>query len=288
MYGFKSSWIYYTVITTVCWGIWGALIEIPEKNGFPATLGYLAWVVTMVPCALIALKIAKWRLDSDIKSVVQGCFIGFSGAGGQLVLFHALKEGPAYIIFPVVSLYPILTVLLSVLILHEKAKNRQYIGIALALIAIFLLSLSNQAQHENKGMLWLLLSIIVFILWGSQGFMMKFSNERMQAESIFFFMTLTGILLSPIAYLMTDFTEAVNYSLTGGRAAIAIHLLNSIGALTLVYALRYGKAIIVVPLTGLSPAITIIISLMLYGVFPNVTLTVGLILSLVSIYLLSE
>src|SRR5256885_12305187 len=29
-------WLFYAIITTVFWGIWGAFIEIPEKAGFPA------------------------------------------------------------------------------------------------------------------------------------------------------------------------------------------------------------------------------------------------------------
>jgi hypothetical protein len=33
-------WLFYALITTLFWGVWGAFIEIPEKSGFPATLGY--------------------------------------------------------------------------------------------------------------------------------------------------------------------------------------------------------------------------------------------------------
>jgi uncharacterized membrane protein len=66
-----------------------------------------------------------------------------------------------------------------------------------------------------------------------------------------------------------------------------IQILNAIGALTLVYALRYGKAIIVVPMTGLAPLITIVISLIIYSVVPGLVLTIGLILALVAIFILS-
>ena len=53
----KNNWLGYALFTTIMWGIWGALTEIPEKAGFPATLGYSVWALTMVPCALVALKI---------------------------------------------------------------------------------------------------------------------------------------------------------------------------------------------------------------------------------------
>jgi drug/metabolite transporter (DMT)-like permease len=87
---------------------------------------------------------------------------------------------------------------------------------------------------------------------------------------------------------MTDFSQDINWSFKGPCLAALIQVLNSIGALTLVYALRYGKAIVVVPMVGLSPLITIIISLILYSVIPGAILSTGLILAAVAMFLLSE
>lgn len=284
----KNSWLLYAVITTIFWGIWGAVIEIPERNNFPATMGYIAWAITTIPCALIALKLNNWSLNKDKKSILLGSLVGLTGAGGQLILFQALREGPAYIIFPIISLYPILTILLSIIILKETANKRQYFGIFIALSAIFLLSTSDSEDFISKSYLWLILAAIVFIMWGIQAYAMKFSNNHMTAESIFFYMMISAIVLAPVAYLMTDFSVPINYGMNGGILALGIHILNSIGALTLVYALRYGKAIIVVPLTGLSPVITIILSLVIYMVWPSGFLIAGMALATVAMYLLSE
>jgi uncharacterized membrane protein len=87
---------------------------------------------------------------------------------------------------------------------------------------------------------------------------------------------------------MTDFSQPINWGFKGPYLAFIIQILNAIGALTLVYALRYGKAIIVVPLSGLSPVITIIISLIIYAVMPGTVLLIGLIMAAVAIVLLSE
>ena len=125
-------------------------------------------------------------------------------------------------------------------------------------------------------------------MWGVQAFVMKFSNETMRAESIFFYMMITGVMLIPIAIAMTDFSQDINWGFDGPYLAAGIHLLNSIGALMLVYAVRYGKSIIVVPMTGLSPLITVAISLIIYAVVPGVFLSVGVVLALIAIVLLSE
>ncbi len=284
----KKTWLLYAIITTVFWGAWGALIEIPEKAGFPATLGYSVWALTMIPCSLVALYIIQWKLEYDLRSIFLGSAIGLLGAGGQLILFQALREGPAYIVFPLISLFPILTIFLSLFFLKETATRKHWIGIIISLAAILLLSYQPASGNGSSGFGWLLLSISVFILWGLQAYVMKFSNNVMKAESIFFYMMATAVLLIPVAVMMTDFSKPVNWGFKGPYLASLIHVLNAIGALTLVYALRYGKAIIVTPMTGLSPLITVVLSLILYGVIPGAVLSVGMVFAMIGIYLLSD
>lgn len=284
----KKIWLLYASVTTVLWGLWGAFIEIPEKAGFPATMGYAVWALTMVPCALIALAIIKWKLEYDAKSVLLGSAVGFLGAGGQLILFEALRDGPAYVVFPVISLFPVVTIILSTIFLKETTNRRHKVGIALSLLAIVFLSYQQPNDKHVNGYWWLVLSIIVFLMWGIQAYVMKFANNTMKAESIFFYMTVTALLLIPVVVAMTDFSKNINWGFKGPWLAAIIQIANAIGALMLVYALRYGKAIIVVPMTALAPVITIIISLIIYSVVPHWIVLGGMLLAVIAIYLLAE
>lgn len=281
-------WLIYAVVTTVFWGIWGALIEIPEKAGFPATLGYCVWAFTMILPAIVALKIIHWKLEYDKKSILLGCLIGFTGAGGQLVLFQALRTGPAYLVFPFISLSPVITIILAYIFLKERASGRGWIGIVLALVAIIFLSYQPAEDANSSGYLWIILSLIVFFAWGIQAYIMRFANQSMKAESIFFYMMLTGLILIPFALLMTDFSQEINWGFRGPYLAAIIQILNSIGALTIVYAFRFGKAIIVSPMTNaIAPVITIILSLIIYQVIPHPIIIAGMILALISIFLMA-
>jgi drug/metabolite transporter (DMT)-like permease len=280
-------WLLYSLVTTAFWGVWGALIELPEKSGFPATLSYAVWALTMVPPALVALKIIGWRLERDRRSIVLGLLIGLLGAGGQIVLFQALRVGPAYLIFPIISLSPVVTILMSWLLLKERTSRRGWMGISAALVAIPLLSYSGNRQ-EAAGALWFVLALLVFFAWGVQAWALKFANETMKAESIFFYMMVSGILVVPAALLMTDFGQAINWGPRGPYLAALIQSLNSVGALCLVYAFRYGKAIIVSPLTNaVAPVITIIISLAIYSVVPHPLVMTGMALAILSTLLLA-
>ncbi len=284
----KSNWLLYAFITTVFWGIWGALIDFPENAGFPVTLIYVVWAVTMIIPALIAMKRIGWQLDKSGRSIFYGLLIGLTGAGGQLILFTgAIANGPAYLIFPIISLSPVITILLAVLFLKEKASLKGWIGICLAVIAIPFLSYQSKTSNVSQY-LWLIYALLVFFAWGLQAYLMRFANERMSAESIFFYMMISGLLLVPVALYMTDFSTPINWGLKGPYAAFIIQILNAIGALMLVYAFRYGKAIIVSPLTNAAaPVITIIISLILYQVFPNTIILIGMILAVISMVILA-
>ena len=280
-------WLVYSLVTTAFWGVWGAVSELTEKAGFPSMLIYVVWALTMIPPALVALKVIGWKPEHDRRSVVLGLLIGLLGAGGQVVLFQALRVGPAYLIFPIISLSPVVTILMSWLLLKERASRRGWVGIFAALAAIPLLSYSGNRQ-EAAGALWLVLALLVFFAWGVQAWALKFANETMKAESIFFYMTVSGLLVVPAALLMTDFGQAVNWGPRGPYLAAVIQSLNSVGALCLVYAFRYGKAIIVSPLTNaVAPVITIIISLAIYSVVPHPLVMTGMALAVLSTLLLA-
>jgi len=285
----KRPWLLYALTTTLFWGIWGALIELPGRAGFPPTLVYIVWALTMVPCSLVGLAIIKWKLDIDPKSVFYGMVIGLLGAGGQIVLFQALQNGPAYLVFPIISLSPVITVILSVVFLRESTSKKHWIGIILALFAIVLMSFQKPDSNAITGYLWFIFAILVFVAWGTQALFMKIANNHMKAESIFFYMMITGLMLIPAAYLMTDMSQDINWGFKGPYLAALVSVLNSIGALMLVYAIRYGKVIIVAPLTNaVAPIITVILSLLIYAVFPNPVIIVGIVLALIAVYLLAD
>src|SRR3954463_13997090 len=116
-----QHWLTYALVTTLFWGVWGAFIELPEKRGFPATLGYVVWALTMIPCAVVGLAIVGWKLETDPRSIALGAdpaplrpgpAAGLLGAGGQLALFETLRRGPAYLVFPIVGLSPAISVVM--------------------------------------------------------------------------------------------------------------------------------------------------------------------------------
>jgi drug/metabolite transporter (DMT)-like permease len=266
----RRAGLVFALVTTAFWGVWGAFASRPAENGFPETLVYVVWALTMVPPATYALARAGWRLDHDGRSILLGAIIGLTGAGGQMILFHAVHTGPTYLIFPLIALSPVVTIALSVGWLGERVTWVGGLGIALALAALPLFDYAPGAALGGHGVAWFFYSLVILVAWGVQAFFMKLANQTMSAESIFFYMALMGLALVPIALAMTEFSRPINYGLDGPWLAAITQILNSVGALTLVYAFRYGRAIVVSPLTNAgAPLITAIIALALLGIVPQ-------------------
>jgi drug/metabolite transporter (DMT)-like permease len=61
-----------------------------------------------------------------------------------------------------------------------------------------------------------------------------------------------------------------------------------VGYLFFAYSIRYGKAIIVVPMMSLAPVVTVILSLIIYSVIPHPVIVAGMFIAFISIYLLAE
>ena len=284
----SKPWLVYALTTTLFWGVWGAFAGLPAENGFPDTLIYCVWALTMIPPALYVMNRAGWKLQKDKKSIFFGCLIGLLGAGGQMVLFKAVTVGPTYLIFPIISLSPIITVALSFLFLKERTGKLGTLGIILAIISLPLFEYSKGSVESEFGILWFILAILVLAAWGIQAYFMKLANETMTAESIFFYMMLTGVTIIPVALLMTDFSAEINWGPNGPWLAAGIQILNAIGALCLVFAFRYGKAMVVSPLTNAgAPLITAIIAMFILGFVPNPIKIAGIVLAIISAFLLA-
>ncbi|MDX3263115.1 DMT family transporter [Streptomyces sp. MI02-2A] len=275
----KRTWILYAGLLVLFWGVWGAFSSQPtERYGYPDEMIYVIWAFTMLVPAAVALR--RERFDRRPIAAVYGLAAGLTGAGGQLLLFQALSDGPAYLIFPVVSLSPVITVLMAVALLRERIGKLAVIGVIAALIAIVLISIPAGAGGSVSTGSWMLLAVLICVAWGAQAFFMrKAALAGVNDATTFGWMTISGLLLVPVAVLMMGGLPDAPWqapALTAGT-----QILNAVGALFLVMALSRGKASVVAPITNaLAPVLTIVLSLVVYQTLPTIWATIGIVLAL--------
>lgn len=276
----STSWIPYAGLLVLFWGVWGAFSGEPtSRYGYPDEMIYILWSFTMLIPAYFAKR--GHVLDRRPVATMYGLLVGLTGAGGQLVLFKALTIGPAYLIFPIISISPVITVLMAVLILRERIRTLATIGVVAALTAIVLFSVSDDSGGNGRGP-WLLLALTVMAAWGVQAFFMKkAATVGVNDATTFTWMTVSGLLLVPVAFLMMGgFPSGAPWQ--APALTLATQLLNAVGALFLVMALSRGKATIVAPVTNaLAPVLTIVLSLIVFQTLPTVFASIGIVLAIV-------
>jgi drug/metabolite transporter (DMT)-like permease len=276
----NRSWIFYAALLILFWGIWGAFSALPAtRYGYPDQMIYSIWALTMIIPAVFALR--GQRFDRRPQATIYGLLIGLTGAGGQLLLFQALTMGPAYLIFPIVSISPAITVIMAMVLLRERISTLAFVGLIAALAAIVLFSITSASSEGSSGP-WLPLAILICVAWGVQAyFMRKTATIGVNDATTFGWMAISGILLIPVALLSLGGLP-LDFPWQAPALTAATQLLNAVGALFLVMALSRGKATIVAPTTiALARALTIVVSLIAYQTLPSPYGAVGIVLALV-------
>jgi len=132
-------WYFYSVLTVVTWGLWGLFSKLASNYSKPkqALLFQTAGVLAF---AVVVLFIEKFRFEWSVPGFRWAALGGFFAFIGFLTFFAALDQGKASTVVTLSALYPLVTILLSILFLHERLTPRQSIGIVFALIASVLLA----------------------------------------------------------------------------------------------------------------------------------------------------
>ncbi len=139
MSGSDYSWVFFAVLALLLWGVWGFTARLAaESIGWRemTVLASIGSVSSMIVFALLTRPNLSYPLDAFMLAFIVGV-LGFMGAP---IFYAALERHPSAIVIVVTSLYPVVTIILSTLILKEALTTRQVIGIALAIAALVLIS----------------------------------------------------------------------------------------------------------------------------------------------------
>jgi transporter family protein len=123
----------------VLWGVWGVLGKMASKV-LPFQMVYVVGVLGHLCTVLAVLAATGFQLVWQPVGWAAALGAGLCTSVGLLCFYGALKGGPAAVVVPLTSLYPVVTVLLSRLFLQETLTLRHLTGIALALAAGWLLA----------------------------------------------------------------------------------------------------------------------------------------------------
>lgn len=122
----------------VCFGLfYVCLSRVDEAAGlWPVAVSRLGSALLLVPLALVAT--GGLAIGRELLPPIAA--IGVLEVGAAVTLLLALQEGPVSVASVLASLYPVTTTFLAALLLSERLRGLQLAGVALALVAVGLIS----------------------------------------------------------------------------------------------------------------------------------------------------
>jgi transporter family protein len=132
-------WQFHATIALLVWGLWAFLPKLALRAFEPRSV--LVWEsLGSVMVGLIVLVSLRFRVQTTPPGVFAAAVTGLCGLGGAYFFLLALERSKASIVVPLTSLYPLITLGLSVVLLKERPSPANLLGIAFALVAVILLS----------------------------------------------------------------------------------------------------------------------------------------------------
>jgi bacterial/archaeal transporter family protein len=150
MHSLPHAWLLFTIMALVFWGITGVTQKL-STNQISSELSFLWFAYAMIAISAVLAFTAPmhWRVRPLIFALA--VIGGLLNGSGALTSFKALESGgKASVVISLISLYPLLSVGLAMIFLHEHLNGLQAFGIAIAVVAAVLLSLEPSAPLNES------------------------------------------------------------------------------------------------------------------------------------------
>ena len=141
-------WLVFAILALVFWGITGVTQKL-STNSISSERSFLwfCWAMVALSVAILVLTRPQWGLGALVvwSAIAGGALNGL----GAWTSFRALESGgKASIVISLISLYPLLTVGLAIVLLGERLTWMQMAGAVVAIAAAILLSLEAPPKAE--------------------------------------------------------------------------------------------------------------------------------------------
>ncbi len=250
------EWLAWVLGATAIWGF-GTLAAKPGTDRLGSkTIGIGTILVEGATFGLVGLVLPRQPLPPNPLVPAAAVAAGALGAIGYVFFFEGMRFGTVGLVGTISAACPMLTVVLSVLLLTESLGGLQVLGIALVMLCILVLAYDPKKASVSRRTA-VLLSLAGFFVWGIWGFLVKASVNELGGGSLDLLLA-SGYLGATLGYALlrrrpngasrgaSRQTWAIGFFVffAGGLSAIA---------LTIAYAL--GPAALVAPISGTYPII---------------------------------
>ena len=283
-----SSWFGYSLIAFFLMGIQGFLYKVAAERRCDTARTTFVFMSTVA-----ILSFALWiYLGESVGNLTALIILALVNSLSFLVatmtFIEALKFIPATTAFSVARLNLVILTVFSFAWFHDQLSTYQVTGIAIALIAMLILTKGmgkngKQHEHSKRGAVFLVISLFASAIAGISS---KFAAMYVGKLS-FLAIVYTIAALSSLAFTK----KQTPVEPQGSRritlvAGIAMGVLNFVGYYAFLSALSNGPLSLVASITGMHFVISVILSVLIYREILTPGRVIGFLLTIASILLL--
>ncbi len=264
-----SRWLIWTLVSILFWGLWGVVSTVASRHASAYAVQAIA-ALGILPVAIALATPKRFREGSDLRRGAFWAFAtGLCGGTGNVILFWALgRGGEASTLYPLTSLYPVVTLILAVAFLGERLNAVQGSGFVLALASVVLFNVVDPPAGDPAGGGWLsewtLCALPILLLWGVGGITQKLATRHGSDEWATFWFAVAFLAIA--AGLLAAGKVGLDDTPAGLGWSALLGLITGLAMFTGFAAYRGGtKASVVTALIALYPVVTVAVSVPLFG-----------------------
>ncbi len=132
-----QSWLIPASAALIIYGLWGFFPKLAVSYISPAS----ALIYEIGGAMLVGLASLFWvgfQPETHPKGILFAVLTGVAGMLGTLFFFAAASRGKISVVVSMTALYPIITIILAAIFLHEPITVQQVLGMLCAVAAIVL------------------------------------------------------------------------------------------------------------------------------------------------------
>lgn len=134
-----NSWFFWTILAMVTFGAWGFFPKLAVNYISPQS-ALIYQVIGGLLVGIIGLAMLNFKPETHPMGILYALLTGITGVLGTLFYYFAASRGQISIVVSLTALYPLITIMLAIVFLHETLILKQVIGLCFAVAAIVLLS----------------------------------------------------------------------------------------------------------------------------------------------------
>jgi transporter family protein len=134
-----DSTFFWTLLAMVTFGAWGFFPKLAVNYISPQS-ALIYQVIGGLLVGIVGLAMLNFKPETHPMGILYALLTGITGVLGTLFYYAAASRGQISIVASLTALYPLITILLAIIFLHETLVLKQVIGLCFAVAAIVLLA----------------------------------------------------------------------------------------------------------------------------------------------------